>query len=415
MMTIYFLTSINPYASEGASANRWRTIVDGLVLQGAIVKILITSGWSTRMEFDQYQIRGFIDSDCKIAYQYICKLSNFTLWKRRVNTYFLEYILQPFYRYSLNKIIKNEKFTILFVQPHLSVFRLFIGIPYYVLKELKVVMEISEFNDIGSEHATNFIQRKNVVSFNKLLLTHILPKLNGLIVMTNKLKEHFSSLLEKNNLCTLHHMPMTVDLERFVDVTPFENIESPYIAYCGTTSFKKDGIDILIQSFDKIVDNFPKVKLYIAAYYENDGDKMVDLIKRAKHRDSIKFLGVLHRDEIPSFVSSSTLCALPRPDSRQAQGGFPTKLGEYLASGRPVCVTTVGEIPLYLKDKTSAFFAIPGSIDSFADAMIYALQDKELANEVGKQGKIVAETSFNKNIQGKNLYNYLSILIKDAK
>ncbi len=58
------------------------------------------------------------------------------------------------------------------------------------------------------------------------------------------------------------------------------------------------------------------------------------------------------------------------PDSKQAQGGFPTKLGEYLATGNPVCATTVGEIPDYLVDGESVYFAVPGSVDSFADAML---------------------------------------------
>ena len=50
---------------------------------------------------------------------------------------------------------------------------------------------------------------------------------------------------------------------------------------------------------------------------------------------------------------------MARPDSRQARGGFPTKLGEYLATGKPVCVTKVGEITVYLEDNVSAFLAEP--------------------------------------------------------
>ena len=73
----------------------------------------------------------------------------------------------------------------------------------------------------------------------------------------------------------------------------------------------------------------------------------------------------------------------------------------------PVCATTVGEIPDYLVDNKSVYFAKPGSVDSFALAMHNALKDSVKANEVGQQGKNVAETFFNKNIQSKILYNFL--------
>ena len=99
--------------------------------------------------------------------------------------------------------------------------------------------------------------------------------------------------------------------------------------------------------------------------------------------------------------------ALSRPDSHQAQGGFPTKLGEYLATGNPVCVTSVGEIPDYLKDNLSAFMARPGDVDSFADALDRAVCDETNAKKVGVNGRKVAEECFNDEIQAKKLSEFL--------
>jgi glycosyltransferase involved in cell wall biosynthesis len=113
------------------------------------------------------------------------------------------------------------------------------------------------------------------------------------------------------------------------------------------------------------------------------------------------------RDVIPSIIGNADLLALPRPDSKQAQGGFPTKLGEYLATGKPVCATTVGELPDYLTDNESVFFAQPGSVESFAEAMRRALYDPENAKRVGLNGKQVAQEEFNKDIQAKKLYQFL--------
>jgi glycosyltransferase involved in cell wall biosynthesis len=120
------------------------------------------------------------------------------------------------------------------------------------------------------------------------------------------------------------------------------------------------------------------------------------------------------RDAIPSIIGNADLLVLPRPDSKQAQGGFPTKLGEYLATGNPVCATSVGEIPDYLTDNESVFFAQPGSVESFAEAMRRALSDPENAKRVGLNGKKVAQKEFNKDIQAKKLHQFL-LELQDKK
>lgn len=123
--------------------------------------------------------------------------------------------------------------------------------------------------------------------------------------------------------------------------------------------------------------------------------------------DRVIYLGALNKEKIPPFVCNARLLVLPRPDSHQAQGGFPTKLGEYLATSNPVCVTKVGEISDYLEDNVSAFMATPGDVDSFAEAMNRALSNPELAKKVGNQGRKVAEKNFSISIQSDRLVKFL--------
>ena len=72
----------------------------------------------------------------------------------------------------------------------------------------------------------------------------------------------------------------------------------------------------------------------------------------------------------------------------------------------------MGELKDYLKDNESVYFAKPGSVKSFANAINKALKDPVKAHNVGMQGKNVAEISFNKNIQSKTLYNFFETIIK---
>src|SRR5690606_30717904 len=166
-----------------------------------------------------------------------------------------------------------------------------------------------------------------------------------------------------------------------------------------------------IEAFAKIADKYSDLKLYLVGPWNYDTPAHLSRIKELKLIDRIIWKGEFLRDIIPSIIKNAKLLVLPRPDSKQAQGGFPTKLGEYLATANPVCATTVGELPLYLKDNESVFFAEPGSIDSFAETMNRALQNYKEAQKVGAKGREVAERYFNKDIQAELLYNFLKQLI----
>ena len=56
----------------------------------------------------------------------------------------------------------------------------------------------------------------------------------------------------------------------------------------------------------------------------------LELIENLGVKNSVIFTGIVSAAEIPQILKNATVLALDRPDSLQAQCGFPTKLGEYL-------------------------------------------------------------------------------------
>ena len=90
---------------------------------------------------------------------------------------------------------------------------------------------------------------------------------------------------------------------------------------------------------------------------------------------------------------------------------FPSKLADYLYSGRPVVTSAIGEINKYLRDGNSAFLANPGDINEFAQKISDAVSSKS-RNIVGVNGKQVAESEFSIRTQGLNLKNLIEKIIK---
>jgi glycosyltransferase involved in cell wall biosynthesis len=122
--------------------------------------------------------------------------------------------------------------------------------------------------------------------------------------------------------------------------------------------------------------------------------------------DIISFLGSKNPDEIPAILSNSDLLVLARPNNSQAKAGFPTKLGEYLASRKPIVITKTGEIPKYLIDNRSAYLATADDINNFADKVIFALND-ENAEMIGKNGYEVADKYFNYHLYGNEILDLI--------
>jgi len=95
--------------------------------------------------------------------------------------------------------------------------------------------------------------------------------------------------------------------------------------------------------------------------------------------------------EVPSVLRHAEVLLLPRAQGEFSTAGFPNKLGEYLASGRPVVVTSVGDIPHYLKDGETALLVAPDDCVAFSEAVVGALRDGEHTRVIGVNGQRIAE------------------------
>ena len=240
--------------------------------------------------------------------------------------------------------------------------------------------------------------------FAKIYVNTTYKLFDGLIVMTKPLMEYFKDKVRKN--CQLFGMPMTVDMERFA-ISKKESEYGNYIAYCGNMAGNKDGVLNLIDAFNIVSHKIPSVKLLLigGSSSPDDWENIVDTVKTIGN-DNIILYGKASRDEIPALLKNANALALARPSSLQSTGGFPTKLGEYLATGNPVVVTAVGDIPQYLNE-TNAFLVEPDDNYAFASALQKVFSDKKNATEIGYKGQELAQTVFSSKVQSKRLYEYL--------
>lgn len=227
---------------------------------------------------------------------------------------------------------------------------------------------------------------------NNFLKKFLFKNLDGFLVISYELINLYSKLVSKK--CPIELIPVIVDVN---DIYRSDVPRTRHIVYTGPLLQKKDGILTIIKSFAKISKEFPDTNLICTGSLEmsTDKDKVIDEINKSGVKERIKLKGFISRIEMIELLNSAVCLVLAKPSSDQADTCFPTKLGEYLATGNPIVVTSTGEIPLYLKDGENAYIAEPDSVDSFTNKLRDLLSNPEKAKEIGFKGQDVAKDKFN--------------------
>jgi glycosyltransferase involved in cell wall biosynthesis len=114
--------------------------------------------------------------------------------------------------------------------------------------------------------------------------------------------------------------------------------------------------------------------------------------------------------EVPDVLAGADVLLLPRSSGEFSAAGFPNKLGEYLASARPVVVTRVGDIPRYLTDQRDAYLVEPDDCQAFADAVVRALSSPADADRIGRAGRIVAAELLASPAAAKRIVDFIAAL-----
>lgn len=230
-------------------------------------------------------------------------------------------------------------------------------------------------------------------------------KLDGLFAISRPIADFFISQgVDKEKV---HVINMTVDPSRFANLV--KEPADKYIAYCGTASNNKDGVDELIKAFAIVHKSHPDVKLYIIGSTPSRKEEFgnLKLVEELGITESVVFTGRIAPEQMPQILKNAQVLALDRPKNQQADYGFPTKLGEYLLSENPVVVTKVGTIPMFLEDGKTALLSDERNSEQFASKICWALDNPEEASRIGIAGAKVAMENFNAEIEGRKMYKHI--------
>jgi glycosyltransferase involved in cell wall biosynthesis len=107
-------------------------------------------------------------------------------------------------------------------------------------------------------------------------------------------------------------------------------------------------------------------------------------------------VGMLPHAVVPKYLAACDI--LVSPHARQADGGeffgSPTKLYEYMAMGRPIVASRVGQIGEVLRDEESALLVPPDDANALSQAIVRLVEDPCLRTKLGCAARAAAEREY---------------------
>lgn len=243
---------------------------------------------------------------------------------------------------------------------------------------------------------TEMLGHKKGISFyrDKIGEDYILRHGDKIIVISETMRQEFIKRGAPEE--KLHLIYPNTDLEQF-DKSNIKNVEitgindRDFIVMYTGNFMPWQGVGILLDAIPYVVNKISNVKFVIIGGKESEIKEKKEKI--GKYRDKVIFLGRQPYELMPSFMAKADVLVIPRPES-QVNWTTPHKMGEYLAMGKAVVATDVGDHRRILGDNNCGIVTEPNA-KGFAEGLIEVLKDEELRRIQGDNARNVAYKLFN--------------------
>jgi glycosyltransferase involved in cell wall biosynthesis len=352
-------------------------------------------------------LKGFVNNNCKIkiiSNEKFLGIENFDYEIVKPKIFIKYFSILGELLYNLYSKIKLKKYILDF-KPDYMYFRhsrLNFSV-MQIAKNLKIPA-ILEYNGNPKKIFLNI--KKNPVKkiLNKLILEPLYNKINLfnfknaflIVVVSETLKKDLISMGISYNKILVS--PNGVNIEKFnskyIDKNKKEKIKTKWglekfsdiVGFVGTFG-EWHGIPQLVSAIKKI--NFEYKNLNIGFILIGNGILKGFAEKNLKNFKNVIFVDIVSYNEIEYYIDLCDILVSPHcyPKDGGEFYGSPTKLFEYMAMGKGIVASNLGQIGKILEHEGTAILTEPDNIDELAEGIIKLVKDKELRNNLGQKAK----------------------------
>jgi glycosyltransferase involved in cell wall biosynthesis len=167
------------------------------------------------------------------------------------------------------------------------------------------------------------------------------------------------------------------------------SLDAPHLAFAGQISVQ-DGVGNLAAVMANLREANPDLAPRLTIIGDGDGRAHLEQeLARFGVADLVTITGWMAAERVPELLQDADICVEPAPAVVVNQRSTMTKVGEYLALGKPVVAYDMRETRRTVDD--AALLVPPGDTAAFADGIARRARDPGLRGHLAHAGKRRAE------------------------
>ena len=369
------ITSMN-FPRGGAGATYLNLFCRGLKTNGHKIRVLLLKGHAFGSYIYNGPRKNVTEDGIPFTYLGFTQRPENKLFK--IFDELLSFVRLMFFLFTL---IGKRKSVSLFIYNS----DLFYNIPIHLLSRIfgvRLIKFVAEYID-KSEFGVSLIGliQRATYFLNFKYLNRLSDKL---IVFSYFLKELY--LRMGYNETDIIVQPNLTDF----DFWKIPGTESKYVLGYSGAPYLKDGLSDLFAAMSLLKrESNRQISLLIigdAVFGESLIPSLKDECARLGISEDVFFTGLVESSQVKHFLSECSMLAITRPSTIQTKAGFPTKLGEYFATGKPVLATDFGDMKRYFRDGWDIIMAECGTTGSIAEKLKWMLSNPDELSEIADRG-----------------------------
>jgi len=331
------------------------------------------------------------------------------------------------YNFYARRLLKK---SILFFKPNL-IYHRYTGYTFFVTalaKKLNIPL-ILEFNSFDSwklkywERSGNilkkFLQQFLLFKIVKAIENFNLDGSSFIVTVSNPLKyDLFKMGIPENKIVVI---PNGFDPEKFnpesITNSQCESLKKKIkissdkviVGFSGTFG-PWHGIPQLTKAIDKIIKSHPSKSIHFLII--GDGGRLkTKMKKRLSNLGDITYTGMVPYSEVQRYLAICDILVSPHciPADGKEFFGSPTKIFEYMAMGKAIVASKLGQIGKILENNKTAVLVEPGNVEQLIEGILKLVDNKELRLKLGRKAR---SEVLKKYTWGRNVRKLLNIFKK---
>ena len=159
----------------------------------------------------------------------------------------------------------------------------------------------------------------------------------------------------------------------------------PIILFVGNF-YEWHDVSTLLDSFPSVLSTYSNARLILVG----DGAMRTAMEQRAIDLGisfAVRFMGLIPHTDVPHYMASADVVVVPYPKMQQENWLSPLKLYEYMASGKAIVASSVGQNMEVVRHEDNGILVPPGDTVSMANAIKRLIADKDLRDRLGCQAR----------------------------